>query len=52
MKIEDLTIEKLDKLSQEEIFMWAEALAKNEKEAQLRKLMRDSIEIREAKEIE
>ena len=51
MKIEDLTIEKLDELSQEEVFMWADIFARNEKEVQLRKFMRDSIEVREAQVI-
>ncbi len=52
MKIENFTIEKLDRLSQEEVFMWADVFARNEKETQLRKLMRDAIEVREAQEIE
>ncbi len=52
MKIENFTIEKLDGLSQEEVFMWADVFVRNEKETQLRKLMRDAIEVREAQEIE
>lgn len=51
MKIEDLTIEMLDELSQEEVFMWADVFARDEKEKQLRKLMKDSIEVKEAKGI-
>ena len=45
------TKEEINKLSQSEIFFWAEQFGLKEKEKALRKLMIEQLEIIEAKEI-
>ncbi len=46
------TKEEINKLSQEELFFWAEQFAKEEKAVAIRKLMVEHMEIEEAKVIE
>lgn len=51
MKFEDLTVEKVKEMSQEDLFYWGEQFAKIQQAKQIKKILIEYLEIKDAKKV-
>jgi len=51
MKLEDLTVEKVKKMSQEDLFYWGEQLAKMKQAEQIKRFLIDYIEMKDIRKV-
>jgi hypothetical protein len=51
MKFEDLTVEKVKKMKQEDIFHWGQEFAKMKQEEEIRRILIDYLETRDARQV-